>query len=153
MTVNIIQKPAFYGWLQRQPPPTSRTLDCIDYNSFETILQIVKWLWKQFVTFSNLVTSYDFLENQAIDAFGWYWKQDGGFQKTLFCPLEFWDLTSHRVPPAGHNQRLVSRNPLHTQGRRNILGECEYFSYARRYSVVMCRVFILSMLGSVQTVM
>jgi hypothetical protein len=27
MTVNIIQKPAFYGWLQRQPPPTSRILD------------------------------------------------------------------------------------------------------------------------------
>ena len=30
--------------------------------------------------------------------------------------------------------------------------ECEYFD-ARRYSVVMCRVFILSMLGSVQMVM
>lgn len=51
MTVNIIQKPAFYGWLQRQPPPTSRTLDCVDYSSFETILQSLQSFERQWRLF------------------------------------------------------------------------------------------------------
>ena len=39
MTVNIIQKPAFYGWLQRQLPPTSSLLDCPNYSSIVKLLQ------------------------------------------------------------------------------------------------------------------
>jgi len=39
ITQNIIQKPAFYGWLQRQLPPTSSLLDCPNYSSIVKLLQ------------------------------------------------------------------------------------------------------------------
>jgi len=43
MTVNIIQKPAFYGWLQRQLPPTSRILDYGYYKPTQQKKQLIRY--------------------------------------------------------------------------------------------------------------
>jgi hypothetical protein len=43
MTINIIQKPAFYGWLQRQLPPTSRILDYGYYKPTQQKKQLIRY--------------------------------------------------------------------------------------------------------------